>query len=193
MSSRQPIASIALFLLCPLFSVLTRDVAGAQERWPPWQSYGEAENTRAQKAARRRPATADVAALNKQIAQLKAAGKYAEAVPLAKQALVLAEKKGANSPDVAQALDTLAGLYEAQNKFAEAEPLLKRSLSIRERHRWKAGRCGLARTPRRRLRQDGPRLGRAGGTWPHRHRHSRQEKRRWRSSQEWCRAGRCQA
>ena len=133
MSSRQPIASIGLFLIVALFSVLTRDVAGAQERWPPWQSYGEAENSARKKAVRRRPATAETAALNKQIAQLKAAGKYAEAVPLAKQALALAEKKGANSPDVAQALDTLAELYEAQNKFAEAEPLLKRSLSIREK------------------------------------------------------------
>jgi esterase/lipase superfamily enzyme/tetratricopeptide (TPR) repeat protein len=132
-SSRQPIASIGLFLIVALFSVLTRDVAGAQERWPPWQSYGEAENSARKKAVRRRPATAETAALNKQIAQLKAAGKYAEAVPLAKQALALAEKKGANSPDVAQALDTLAELYEAQNKFAEAEPLLKRSLSIREK------------------------------------------------------------
>ncbi|MDP1639819.1 MAG: alpha/beta hydrolase [Hyphomicrobium sp.] len=131
MSSRQPIASIGLFLIVALFSVLTRDIAGAQERWPPWQSYGEAESAARKKAARRRPATADVAALNKQIAQLKAAGKYAEAVPLAKQALALAEKKGPSSPDVAQALDTLAGLYEAQNKYAEAEPLLKRSLAIR--------------------------------------------------------------
>ena len=131
--SRQPIAYIGLFLIVALFSVLTRDIAGAQERWPPWQSYGEAENAARKKAGRRRPATADVAALNKQIAQLKAAGKYAEAVPLARQALALAEKKSANSTDVANALDTLAGLYEAQNKYAEAEPLLKRSLSIREK------------------------------------------------------------
>ena len=34
---------------------------------------------------------------------------------------------------VAKALDTLAGLYEAQNKYAEAEPLLKRSLAIRQK------------------------------------------------------------
>ena len=133
MSVRQPIASIGLFLIVALFSVLMHDFAGAQERWPPWQSYGEAENSARKKATRRRPATADAAALNTQIAQLKAAGKYAQAVPLAKEALALAEKKGANSPEVAKALDTLAELYEAQNKFAEAQPLLKRSLSIREK------------------------------------------------------------
>ena len=75
----------------------------------------------------------DVAALNRQIAQLKAAGKYAQAVPLAQQALALAEKKGPDSPDVAAALDTLAELYEAENKYAEAEPLLKRALAIREK------------------------------------------------------------
>jgi len=132
-SSRQPIAFIGLFLLLTLFSVLMHDIAGAQERWPPWQSYGEAEDAARKKAARRRPAARDVAALNRQIAQLKAAGKYAQAVPLAQQALALAEKKGPDSPDVAAALDTLAELYEAENKYAEAEPLLKRALAIREK------------------------------------------------------------
>ena len=133
MSARQPIASIGLFLILTLFSVLTRDVASAQERWPPWQSYGEAENAARKKALRRSGRLETDASLDRQITQLKAAGKYAEAVPLAQRALALAEKKGANSPAVAKALDTLAGLYEAQNKYAEAEPLLKRSLAIREK------------------------------------------------------------
>ena len=132
MFARQPIATLGVFLVLALFSVLLRDVAGAQERWPPWQSYGEAEDAARKKAGRRRPAR-DVAALNRQIAQLKAAGKYAQAVPLAQQALALAEKKGPDSPDVAAALDTLAELYEAENKYAEAEPLLKRALAIREK------------------------------------------------------------
>jgi esterase/lipase superfamily enzyme len=132
-SVRQPIASVVFFLLLTLFSVATRDVAGAQERWPPWQSYGEAESAARKKALRRPGRLETDASLDRQIAQLKAAGKYAEAVPLAQRALALAEKKGANSPAVATALDTLAGLYEAQNKYAEAEPLLKRSLAIREK------------------------------------------------------------
>ena len=93
MFARQPIATLGVFLVLALFSVLLRDVAGAQQRWPPWQSYGEAEDAARKKAGRRRPAR-DVAALNRQIAQLKAAGKYAQAVPLAQQALALAEKKG---------------------------------------------------------------------------------------------------
>ena len=133
MFARQPIASISFFLLLTLFSVLTRDIAGAQERWPPWQSYGEAENTNRKKDLRRQGRLQTDASLDRQITQLKAAGKYAEAVPFAQRALALAEKKGANSLAVAKALDTLAGLYEAQNKYAEAEPLLKRSLAIREK------------------------------------------------------------
>jgi esterase/lipase superfamily enzyme len=132
-SVRQPIAFVGLFLLLTLFSVVTRDVAGAQERWPPWQSYGEAESTARKKALRRTGRMETDASLDRQIAQLKAAGKYAEAVPFAQRALALAEKKGPNGPAVAKALDTLAGLYEAQNKYAEAEPLLKRSLAIREK------------------------------------------------------------
>jgi esterase/lipase superfamily enzyme len=132
-SVRQPIAFIGLFLLLTLFSVVTRDVAGAQERWPPWQSYGEAESAARKKALRRTGRLETDASLDRQIAQLKAAGKYAEAVPFAQRALALAEKKAPNGPAVAKALDTLAGLYEAQNKYAEAEPLLKRSLAIREK------------------------------------------------------------
>jgi esterase/lipase superfamily enzyme/tetratricopeptide (TPR) repeat protein len=132
-SARNPIASIGFFLLLALFSIVLRDTAGAQERWPPWQSYGEAEDVRRKGLRRGRPANAEAAMLNQQIAHLKAAGKYAQAVPLAQKALVLAEKKGADSPDVAKALDTLADLYEAQKQYAAAEPLLKRSLAIREK------------------------------------------------------------
>ena len=102
--------------------MLTHDVAGAQERWPPWQSYSEAEDAARKKALRRRAATADAAALNKQVEQFKAAGKR-RGVPLAKPAMRLARRRAPDGPDVAQALDTLAGLYNAQNEFAEAEPL----------------------------------------------------------------------
>ena len=111
MSARQTIAATALFLLLALFSALARDVAAAEERWPPWQSYTEAEDTARQKALQRKKTAApNLALLNRRIAQLKAAGKYAQAVLLAQQALALAEKKGADSIEVAAALDTLADL-----------------------------------------------------------------------------------
>ncbi len=38
---------------------------------------------------------------------------------------------GLEHPDVAQSLNNLAVLYEAQGKYAAAEPLYKRSLAIR--------------------------------------------------------------
>jgi len=146
-SARQPIVAASFFLLLALFSVLTRDVASAQERWPPWQSYGEAEETARQKALRRKAAAANnPAAIKRQIEQLKAAGKFAQAVPLAQRLLAIAERKGPQSVEVADALDTLAGLYEAQNKFAEAQPLLKRSLAIREKA---PGQPGVAATRER--------------------------------------------
>src|SRR5688572_15045558 len=129
--------------------------ADAQSRWPPWQSYGEAEDLSRKKPRKARPGEA--ALLNRQIAQLKAAGKYAEAIPLAQKALALAEKKGATSPDVANALDTLASLYEAQNNYSEAEPLLKRSLAIREQA---PGQPGVAAS-RERLAVSYEKLGRA--------------------------------
>ena len=130
MSARQPIVATTFFLLLVVVSALLHEPASAQNRWPPWQSYGEAEDTARKKAAKR-PST-NAAMLNRQIEQFKAAGKYAQAVPLAKQALALAERKGAASIEVADALDVLADLYTAQNQHAAAEPLLKRALAIRE-------------------------------------------------------------
>ena len=155
MFARKTIALTSLLALLALFSVLMHGAADAQSRWPPWQSYGEAEDASRKKPRKGRPG--EVAVLNRQIAQLKAAGKYAEAIPLAQKALALAEKKGATSPDVANALDTLASLYEAQNNYAEAEPLLKRSLAIREQA---PGQPGVAAS-RERLAVSYDKLGRA--------------------------------
>jgi esterase/lipase superfamily enzyme/tetratricopeptide (TPR) repeat protein len=153
--ARKTIAVTSLLALLALFSVLMHGAADAQSRWPPWQSYGEAEDSSRKKPRKARPG--ETAMLNRQIAQLKAAGKYAEAIPLAQKALALAEKKGATSPDVANALDTLASLYEAQNNYAEAEPLLKRSLAIREQA---PGQPGVAAS-RERLAVSYDKLGRA--------------------------------
>jgi esterase/lipase superfamily enzyme/tetratricopeptide (TPR) repeat protein len=153
--ARKTIAVTSLLALLALFSVLMHSAADAQSRWPPWQSYGEAEDASRKKPRKGRPG--EVALLNRQIAQLKAAGKYAEAIPLAQKALALAEKKGATSPDVANALDTLASLYEAQNNYTEAEPLLKRSLTIREQS---PGQPGVAAS-RERLAVSYDKLGRA--------------------------------
>lgn len=144
MSARQTIALTALFLLLALFSALTRDSASAEERWPPWQNYTEAEDAARQKALqRKKTATPNPALLNRRIAQLKAAGKYAQALPLAQQAVLLAAKKGADSMELAAALDTLADLYETQKRYADAEPLLKRSLAIREKAEGRPGAAAV--------------------------------------------------
>ncbi len=63
-----------------------------------------------------------------------AQGRYAEAEPLHKRVLAIAEKAlGPNDPRLAVALNNLAELYHAQGRYAEAEPLYKRSLAIFEK------------------------------------------------------------
>jgi len=141
-SARQTIVSTALFLFLALFSIAARDVAQAEERWPPWQSFTEAEEAARQKALRRKRAAAqDLLSLKRQVAQLEAAGKYAQAEPLARRYLARVDRKGANSIVVADALDSLARILAAQDKSADAEPLLKRSVALRERV---PGKPGLA-------------------------------------------------
>jgi esterase/lipase superfamily enzyme/Tfp pilus assembly protein PilF len=81
------------------------------------------------------PARSDeLGALSDQVQQLYQAGKYSEAVPVAQQALALAEKlHGPDHPDVANSLNHLAALYGTQGRYADAEPLYRRSLAIREK------------------------------------------------------------
>ncbi len=64
----------------------------------------------------------------------QAQGKYAEAEPIFKRALVIFEKTlGSEHPLVAANLNNLAALYHAQGKYAEAEPLCKQALAIVEK------------------------------------------------------------
>lgn len=64
---------------------------------------------------------------------LEALGKDAEAEPLYKRALTIAEQKqGSVDPNVAIVSDSLAEIYASQGKYAEAEQLYRRVLAIRE-------------------------------------------------------------
>ncbi len=64
----------------------------------------------------------------------RAQGRYAEAEPLYKRALAIAEQAlGPAHPNVATSLNNLVGLYDAQGKYTDAEPLYQRSLAIREK------------------------------------------------------------
>ena len=60
-------------------------------------------------------------------------GRAAEAVPLAERVLVIRESVlGANHPDVARTLNSLATLYQDTSDYPRAEKLFRRSLSIEE-------------------------------------------------------------
>jgi CHAT domain-containing protein/tetratricopeptide (TPR) repeat protein len=72
--------------------------------------------------------------LNKEVESLYSGGKFQEAVPLAERSLELREKAlGAMHPDVAESLNNLAALYQAQGAYARAEPFLVRALAIHEK------------------------------------------------------------
>jgi tetratricopeptide (TPR) repeat protein len=61
-------------------------------------------------------------------------GRYSEAEPYAKEALILGtEELGRSDPAIVSLLDNLADLHRAQGRYAEAEPLYKRSLEIKEK------------------------------------------------------------
>jgi tetratricopeptide (TPR) repeat protein len=66
--------------------------------------------------------------------ELYEAGRYADAEPFWKEALVRSEReRGPDHPDTAVVLGSLAELYWYQGRYAEAEPLHRRALAIREK------------------------------------------------------------
>jgi tetratricopeptide (TPR) repeat protein/CHAT domain-containing protein len=76
----------------------------------------------------------NAATLNAEVSRLYQAGKYGEAIEVAKQLLGMREKAlGPDHTRVAEVLGSLALLYERQGRNAEAEQLYKRSLTIAEK------------------------------------------------------------
>lgn len=76
----------------------------------------------------------DLEALYEEVTTLYEAGKYEEAIPIAKNLLELAENKfGPEHPDTAASLNILAELYRAMDDYARAEPLSQRALKIYEK------------------------------------------------------------
>jgi CHAT domain-containing protein/Tfp pilus assembly protein PilF len=72
--------------------------------------------------------------LNKKIIELHNAGRYSDAIPLARRLLAILEKAlGRDHPNVALSLNNLAVLYESQGRYADAEPLHRRALAINEK------------------------------------------------------------
>lgn len=77
---------------------------------------------------------AEAQRLDEAIFQLHAEGRYQQAIPLAQQALAIHERvPSSESPDTANALNSLAVLYQGTGAFAKAEPLFKRALAIYEK------------------------------------------------------------
>ena len=75
--------------------------------------------------------TDDPAALTAEVARLYQAGKYAEAIEIAKRLVTQYEPAlGPGHPRVGISLNNLAALYKMQGRYGEAEPLLKRSRGI---------------------------------------------------------------
>ncbi|WP_437521858.1 tetratricopeptide repeat protein [Sorangium sp. So ce726] len=72
--------------------------------------------------------------LNRRIIELERAGRYDEAIPLARRALQLREEAlGPEHPDVATSLNNLAFLLHAKGDYAAAELLVRRALAIWEK------------------------------------------------------------
>jgi tetratricopeptide (TPR) repeat protein len=72
--------------------------------------------------------------LDAQELQLVNQNKFAEALPIAAEALKIAEASlGPNDIHVSIALTHLADIYDDQKNFAEAEPLYQRALALREK------------------------------------------------------------
>ena len=77
---------------------------------------------------------AEIDSLSRQVVELYQAGKYEQAIPIARQLLEINEKiKGPEHPDTAGSLNNLAALYYAMGEYAKVEPLYRRALTIYEK------------------------------------------------------------
>jgi tetratricopeptide (TPR) repeat protein len=71
--------------------------------------------------------------LESEIRKLGTAGRYAEAVPLAKRAVELRKRLGERHVEYAVSATDLARIYERLGEFDKAEPLYRQTLELRRR------------------------------------------------------------
>ena len=73
-------------------------------------------------------------ALNQQVGQLYAEGRYQEALPLAEEVLAIFEKNLEPAhPHISAALNNLAALHDALGQYQQAEPFILKALAIDEK------------------------------------------------------------
>jgi tetratricopeptide (TPR) repeat protein len=78
--------------------------------------------------------SAKLSSLSDKVIQLHQAGKFDEAIPIAQEALELAERVvGPDHPDTSAVVFLLAELYRSTGDYAKAEPLFQRALKIDEK------------------------------------------------------------
>src|SRR6266498_3505863 len=77
--------------------------------------------------------TSDVREMVQKIEELRSAGKFREAIPIAEQVSKYCEKNyGPDHPETAISLNNLAEAYRESGDYAKAEPLYKRAIKIWE-------------------------------------------------------------
>jgi tetratricopeptide (TPR) repeat protein len=77
---------------------------------------------------------ANISALHEKSRQLRQAGKFADALPIARKSLELSERTlGSEHPGTARSLKNLAMLYSSTGDYLAAKPLYQRALNIREK------------------------------------------------------------
>ena len=75
--------------------------------------------------------SAEAERLQAQVNQLYEQGQYAEAIPIAQRVLALRQQfSGADTLEVAVALNNLAELYRVQGRYDEAEPYFQGAIAI---------------------------------------------------------------
>src|SRR2546423_1233224 len=112
---------------------LTLLVAGQAVGRNEWREKAAGQSGGATSRGEASSELAEAARLNSEVVKLFAAGKYDEALPLARRVLEIREKALGDNILVVYALNNLASIYTGKGKDGEAEPLFRRSLAVLEK------------------------------------------------------------
>lgn len=139
LSKRAGLALIMALILALIFSAYGNEAFGSDR--PAMVNQNQTEYAEAKRPVKRpldkthgQSRLDEARALDNLATRYFRQGKYAEAEPLFKKALMTREDLlPPNDPAVISTLVNLGSLYEFQARFKEAEPLLKKALAIQEK------------------------------------------------------------